>query len=311
MEMVETVVAALRRSALAVLRNLWLLFFEVVNSLCGPLLMGGGLLLPLAFWWLTHGMPSPENLARDPLGFMIANWTVLVWSFAGWSVGACLYLLIWLFYSAALTGAIGMACGNSGGSSAGPVKLAEFWRAGRCGFSRGTGIASVSALITIPPLVPLLALAVMLIRRLPELITGPRTEMIGAALKFGIPLALLALLFGILSWLALVWYRYALCFAVVRGQTTGQALRSALSFFRDNWKPVIGLAVSALVIGILTSLTFAQAGFMIERLEALNGGLPMIVSLLLMPVGFVFGVFMNIWMHSAVVTLFLGREERT
>ena len=71
--MVETVVAALRRSALAVLRNLWLLFFEVVNSLCGPLLMGGGLLLPLAFWWLTHGMPSPENLARDPLGFMIAN----------------------------------------------------------------------------------------------------------------------------------------------------------------------------------------------------------------------------------------------
>ena len=55
--MVETVVAALRRSALAVLRNLWLLFFEVVNSLCGPLLMGGGLLLPLAFWWLFSASP--------------------------------------------------------------------------------------------------------------------------------------------------------------------------------------------------------------------------------------------------------------
>lgn len=308
--MVETVVAALRRAALAVLRNLWLLFFEVVNSLCGPLLMGGGLLLPLAFWWLTHGMPSPGDLARDPLGFIIANWTVLVWSFLGWSVGACLYLLIWLFYSAALTGTIGQACGNSHGASAGPVKLAEFWRAGRGGFGRGSGIASISALITIPPLVPLLVLAVMLIRRLPDLIYGPKSEMIGAALKFGIPLALLGLLFGLLSWLAMVWYRYALCFAVVRGENTGQALRSALNFFRANWKPVVGLAVSSFVLGILTSLTFAQAGFVAERLQALNDSLPMIASLLLMPVGFVFGVFMNIWMHSAVVTLFLGREER-
>ncbi|MCE5270275.1 hypothetical protein LLH00_03230 [bacterium] len=308
--MVETVVAALRRAAQVVFKNLWLLVFEVITSLSAPVLMGGGMLLPMLFWWLTHGMPSPAVLAQDPLGFLVENWSLVLWAFLGWSVGACLYLFIWLYYTAGLTGVIAASCGKSAEGKVQPVELARFWKSGKIGLGTGSGVASLAALITLPPLAPLVYLAVRLICHPPSLGEASWRGVLALILKVGIPMAMSALAFAVLSWAALVWYRYALCFAVLHGRKASESLRVALRFFRVHLKPVLGLAVASLVINLLTSLTLAQFGFFTQRLTALNNNLIMLVSLLTLPVGWIFGIFMNIWLHSAVVTLFLERESK-
>ncbi len=308
--MVESIIAALRRAAQVMFKNLWLLVFEVITSLSAPVLMGGGILLPMLFWWLTHGLPSPAAVAHDPLGFMVENWSLVLWAFLGWSVGASLYFFIWLYYTAGLTGVVAAACGDSAEEKARPVELARFWSAGKIGLGTGSGIASLAALITLPPLVPMIFLSVHLIGHLPELVAAGRQGILGLIIKFGIPLMLSGVAFVVLSWAALVWYRYALCFAVLRGQGAAISLRSALRFFRVHLKPVLGLAAASLMIAFLTNLPFSMAGALAEQFKNLTGGLTVLVGLFTLPVGWIVGVLMNVWLHSAVVTLFLERESK-
>lgn len=311
--MVETVVAALRRSAIAVLKNLWLLIFEVIYALSAPVLMVGGLGAPLLVWWLLHGMPEPALIASDPLGFLLQNWRMVLYAFGGWMFGASFYLLIAMYYNAALTGVIGRSAGLYPDTAA-AVRIPVFWESGTRWFGKTLGLAGITALIAIPPLVPLILLAVMVLMRLPQLVLASRPEILGVILKFGIPMALLGIIFAALSWLAIVWFRYALCFLVVRGESVRESLRHSIAFFRAHWRPVIGLAVGSLLIGILNALVFAQAGFIAERLQSLSGSLTLLFTFLAMPVGWVIGIFMDIWFRAAAVVLFLDRnaaDERT
>lgn len=304
LSMLEKIVAALRRAGQVVFKNLWLLLFAFFYSLAAPLFFLGGTGLPILYWVARGRYFEPALLWKDPLAFILSHWQMILYSMAGCLVGFTVYLVLALYYYGALTGVVSRSAQHSSPEVA-PISPSAFWLEGKKAFAGSLATASIASLLPLPPLILLFGLAALFVLRLPSIILGggawtasPLFVMLAVA-----GLGALALT-GILTLAAVLWYRYALCAVCVDSLAAPAAMRAALSFFKRQWRLVLGLLVASLFLGLLSTVFTALWDF----LARLEGGLSAPVSLILrlsgFPLFFVLGVFMGLWLKAALVVLY-------
>ena len=243
--MIEKIVSALRKSFLLVFfRNIWLLWAALAYSFLGLVLILGATALPVLFWVAAGRDFDPGLLFSRPLEFIISYRLLILYAMAGYTVGFILFLVVWLFYHGALTSVVTRAVEKLREADTGRVEPGRFLRDGRGFLSRSAGTAALAGLLPLPALIVLLAVAAIMLIRLTagdlQALMPPSGLMI--LLIAACVLALLAT--ALLTALAVLWYRYALCAVCADNLKVAQAMRASLSFFGKCWHGVLGLVLA-------------------------------------------------------------------
>ena len=305
--MLEKVVSALRRAAIVIFKNLWLLAYGFAYTLAAPVLFLGGTGLPILFWAASGRYFEPGLLWRDPVSFLLGHWQMVLFSMAGCFVGFTVYLVVALFYHGALTGAVIQAA-PAGGLGALDIPGATFIREGRKNFNGSLASATLASLLPILPVLILCTLAALLLFRLPSMLI--HGDFSGSPAMIILSLATLG--FGLLSllllWLAFLWYRYALCAICVESLPAGRAMRRALEFFAERWPLVLGLVLASLVLGLIGGMLTAPMGFLTRFAKDISWLLAVALKVLIIPFSLVLTVFMELWLKAAVVVLFIDNR---
>jgi hypothetical protein len=89
----------------------------------------------------------------------------------------------------------------------------------------------------------------------------------------------------ILTFLALLWYRFALCAVCVDNLGPAPAMRAAISFVSRQWLLVLGLVIVWLSLGLVNII------------------LSFVLSL-----SFVFSFIINLWLDTALVVLYIDNR---
>jgi hypothetical protein len=282
--MFERIVAALRKAGTVIFKNLWLLIFAFVYTFSGPVLMLGGTGLPILYWGLSGRNFNPELLRKNPVDFLVSHWQLVLYSLAGCLVGFIIYLLIVLFYKGALT-AVVLRSALRSHPWAERVAPGLFWQEGRRRFSASAATATIASILPLPPMILLFGLAVLFAGRIFSMIALGRweslTELILPATA-GIGLVAVIL---ILTFLALLWYRFALCAVCVDNLGPAPAMRAAISFVSRQWLLVLGLVIVWLSLGLVNII------------------LSFVLSL-----SFVFSFIINLWLDTALVVLYIDNR---
>ncbi len=307
MNAVELVVASLRRSAVLIGKNIWLLGWAFLYTSAAPVLLLGGTGLPVLFWWLSGRYFEPGLLFRDPSAFILGHAPLILFSLAGFTLGGGLYLLAMLFYQGALTGVVvrGLTTENGG---AGKVSASSFIQEGGRMFAPGMTIVTLVSLLPLLPMVVLLLPVSVLSFNLAGLVSG--------ALSFFTPWVLLCLALAVVSgvltalccWLAMLWYRFALAAARVEGHDGRAALWRAVRFFKERWRLVACYLAASLLLGVLSwgvAAPFSMGGMFVQGWNAPLGLAMQIVGV---PLGAVLGIFLDLWLKCALVTLFVDNR---
>jgi len=305
--MTERVIFALRRAGKMMFVNPWLLGLAALYTLLGPLLMVVGTGLPILIWWASGRRFEPELFWRDLPAFILGHWQLILFSMAGCFVGFTLYLLVFLFYHGGLIGAVceAMPAGETGSRKVGAH---VFWKYGRELFSQSGLLATLASLVPLLPAAGLLAVASVAAFRLSAVVANG----IRAALPALAVLALLGLVFLVLTvitgWIALIWYRLALCAVCVDGVHGSAALGRALRFAAGNWRLVLLYVIAVL---LLTFLSFGvTAPFMVvsRLLRGSHLALSIMVQLLTAPLSFALGILLEVWLKGALVALYVDNR---
>jgi len=305
--MIEKIVATLRRAALLIFRNLWLLAYGFAYTLAAPVLLLGGTGLPILFWAASGRYFDPGLLWRDPVSFLLGHWQLVLFSMAGCFVGFTVYLVVAIFYHGALTGSVAQAA-SAGSRDVANIPGATFIREGRRHFTGSLASATLASLLPLFPGIILCGLAALFLLRLPSLLAVGGLDNSPAMAALGLAAIGVALLTGIIGWLAFLWYRYALCAICVELLPAGRAMRRALDFFAERWPLVLGLIVASLVLGAVCWMLTAPLGFLTRFAEDISRPLALALRILIIPFSLALGVFMELWFKAAVVVLFIDNR---
>ncbi len=312
--MFERVVQALRKAALVIFRNLWLFLFATIYALLGPLLVLGGTGLPVLLWWVAGRPLHPALLATDPLAFLLRHWQLILYALLGGMLGYALYLVITIFYRGALTGTVARAVQTGrDGSETRRLPAATFLREGRDNFAGSLGTATLAYLLPLPVLLPLLGLLTLGALRLPKLLStaflaGGLPELTAPLIILAAAGVLLLLLTVLLTALAGLWYRYALAALCAEGLPASRAMGAALEFFRRRWRLVLILMLFWLVLGLAFGAASWPFGFLVDQLSGLARGIVRGFLLLIAPATVALGFFLELWMSTAMVVLYLDNR---
>ncbi len=307
MKTMEIVVASLRRSALLIVKNIWLLGWAFLYTFTAPLFMLGGTGLPVLFWWLGGRYFEPSLLFSDPLAFMLGHAPLILISLAGFTVGFTLYLLVLFFYHGALTGVAvrGLAAGGDGAEK---VSASVFFEEGTGLFFPGLASATLVSLLPLLPMVVLLLLVILLSFNLAAIVTGVldlRTPWVLLCMVLTGICAFLTLLTG---WVAFLWYRFSLVASRVEGLDGRAATGRAWSFFKARWKLVVCFVAALFLLAVLSwgvTAPFSMGGKMLEGVMMPLGIAMQIVAV---PLGLVLGVFIDLWTRCALVALYIDNR---
>ena len=304
---VELIIASLRRSAILLGKNIWLLGWAFFYSLTAPVLLLGGTGLPILFWWLSGRYFEPGLLFNDPLAFILGHAPLVLFSLAGFTVGCGIYLLALLFYHGALTGvAVRGLAGGSGGT--GKVSASLFFEEG-CGmFAPGMTIATLVSLLPLLPMVILLLPVTVLSFNLAGLVTG----VLDIRTPWVLLCFMLAVIGGVLTalccWMAMLWYQFSLAAARVESHGGRAALWRAWRFFKERWRLVVCYLAASLLLGVLAwgvTTPFSMGGKFVQDWSAPLGMAMQIVGA---PLGVVLSVFLDLWLKCALVALFVDNR---
>lgn len=307
MSTVELVVASLRRSAVLIGKNIWLLGWAFLYSLAGPVLLLGGTGLPVLFWWLGGRYFEPGLLFNDPLAFLLGHAPLIVFSLAGFTIGSGIYLLVLLFYHGALTGvaARGLTAGSGG---AGKVSASLFFEEGVRMFAPGMVIITLASLLPLLPLLPLLLLVGVLSFNLTGLVTGMldiRTLWVLLCLVLAV---ISAVLTALCCWVVMFWYRFALVAARVEGHNGKEALWRTWRFFKERWRLVVCYLVALVLLSVLSlgiTVPFSVGG---KILSGLMAPLGIALQIVAVPLGAVLSIFLDLWLKCALVALYVDNR---
>ena len=305
--MLEKVVGALRRAAIVIFKNLWLLAYGFAYTLAAPVFFLGGTGLPILFWAASGRYFEPGLLWRDPVSFLLGHWQLILFSMAGCFVGFTVYLVVTIFYHGALTGSVAQAA-PAGSLGVLAIPGATFIREGRKNFSGSLASATLASLLPLLPAIILCGLAVLLLLKLPSLLIHGEFSGSPAMVVLGLATIGFGLLSVILLWLAFLWYRYALCALCVESLPAGRAMRRALDFFAERWPLVLGLVVASVVLGLVCWMLTAPLGFLTRFAKDISQPLALALRILIIPFSLVLGVFMELWFKAAVVVLFIDNR---
>ncbi|MBN2288934.1 MAG: hypothetical protein JXQ83_06335 [Candidatus Glassbacteria bacterium] len=308
--MVEKIVSALRKSFLLVFfRNFWLFWAALAYSFLSLVLILGATALPVVYWVLTGGHFDPALLFSRPLEFIVSHRLLIIYALAGYTVGFILFLLVWLFFHAALTAVVTRAVEGLRDGGTGRVEPGEFLRGGRRLMAGSTGTAALAGLLPLPAFVVLLAVAVVLLIRLavdPGLLVPPFSGGLVLLAAAGV-LSLLATV--LLTVLAVLWYRYALCAVCADSLGVARAMRASLRFFFRCWHGVLGLVLASILIGLALSGLTLPVSYGIKLL----GDFSRILEIMLvLPGGLLsvaVGVGSELWVKSALVAFYLDTRQ--
>ncbi len=307
MNTVELVVASLRRSAVLIGKNIWLLGWAFLYSSTAPVLLLGGTGLPVLFWWLSGRYFEPGLLFSDPSAFILGHAPLILFSLAGFTVGCGIFLLVLLFYHGALTGVAvrGLAAGNGG---VGKVSASSFFEEGGRMFVPGVTITTLVSLLPLLPMVILLLPVIVLSFNLAGLVTGE--------LSFLTPWVLLCLALAVVSgvltvfccWIAMLWYRFSLAAARVEGHHGRAALWRAWRFFKERWRLVVCYLAASLLLGVLSWSVAAPFSLGGKFVQGWNAPLGLAMQIVGVPLGAVLGIFLDLWLKCALVALFVDNR---
>jgi len=225
----------------------------------------------------------------------------------GCLVGFALYIEVGLAYHGALTGVIGKAA-LPGTTQVEQLPSRVFWKEGRKHFSGSAATAALASILPLPGLLLLLGIAALFVIRFSAtLFTG---ELGGSLILLALVLAGAAVLVLslLLSWLAVLWYRYALCALCIESLGAGAAMRAALSFFSRKWPLVLGLVLATIFLSMLSGLLLASWGIITDVLDETSFALWSISKALAMSLGVALGVFMELWFKAALVVLYIDNK---
>ena len=305
--MLERIVFALRRSGIVMFTNPWLLGVAVLYSLLGPLLILGGTGLPMLVWFASGRLSDPGQLWRDPLSFLVSQWQLILIAMAGCFVGFTIYLLVFLFYHGGLTAAFAEAlpAGEAGGRKVGAH---VFWSRGRELFGESALLATIASLLPLLPALGLLAVAAVAAFRLPELVLHGIKGLWPALAALAVAGFLFLALTLVTVWLGMLLYRLALCARCLENVSGSAAMSRALKFAADKWRLVLLFAVAVLVISLVSwgvTAPFTLAGRLLKQSSL---ALSILTRLLAIPISFVIGIFLEIWLKGALVALFVDNR---
>jgi hypothetical protein len=307
--MIEKIVGALRKSFLLVFfKNIWLFLVSLGYSLLSVILILGSTALPVIVWVALGRDFNPGLLFSRPLEFIIEYRMLIVYAMTAYTVGFALFLVVWLYYHAGLTAVVTRAAGGLTEESNGQVSPGLFLRDGRTYFLKSSGTAALAGLLPLPPVVLFLAVAAILLIRLAAgsvQLMPPSTGMILLILA-GV-LCLVATV--LLTILAVLWYRYALCAVCADNLGVAQAMGAGLSFIRRYWHGVLGLLLASIVLSIALSGLSMTANFAIKLLGFLGKMLEILLALPMFIVSMIAGVGLELWMKSALVVFYLDNRK--
>jgi len=302
--MFEKIIAVLRGAAVVILNNLWLILWSLLYMLAGPLFMLGGTGLPILYWVARGRYFEPDLLWKSPLSFLLGHWQLILYSMAGCLVGFTLFLVVMMFYQAALTGAVSRA---AAGGAAAVVKLpsAVFWEEGRKRLKASLATATLASILPLIPSIFLIILAAFFVTSLSSMFISGNLSISPLLIFLGVSGAFFLLLTVIAGWIALFWYRLALCAVCVEELEPGRAMRRSLSFFSENWPLVLALIAVSIVLSVASWSFSAPLGLIggSSRLAGLPGVL--LLKLMALPVSMLIGMLLDLWMQAALVVLFI------
>jgi hypothetical protein len=307
MKTVELVIASLRRSAILIGKNIWLLGWAFLYAFTAPLFMLGGTGLPVLFWWLGGRYFEPTLLFSDPLAFILGHMSLILFALAGFTVGFVLYLLVMLFYYGALTGvaARGFAPGNIGAEK---VRASTFFEEGARMFSPGlTSIALVS-LLPLLPMAVLLLLVVVISFKLAALVSGTLDISTPWVLICIVLTGISGFLTLLTSWIAFLWYKFSIAASRVENLDGRAATGRAWSFFKARWKLVVCYVVALLLLAVLSwgvTAPFSMGG---KMLDGVMKPLGVALQIVAVPLGVVLTLFIDLWTRCALVALFIDNR---
>ncbi|MFH1068782.1 MAG: hypothetical protein V1794_04095 [Candidatus Glassbacteria bacterium] len=306
--MTERVILALRRAGKMMFVNPWLLGVAALYTILGPLLMVVGTGLPVLIWWASGRRFQPELFWRDLPAFILSHWQLILFSLAGCFVGFTLYLLVFLFYHGGLIGAVceAMPAGEAGSRKVGAH---VFWKYGRELFGESGRLATLASLVPLLPAAGLLAVASVAAFRLPAVVANG----IRAALPALAVLALLGLVFLVLTvitgWIALIWYRLALCAVCVDWVRGSAALGRVLGFVSSGrWKLLLLYVIAVLLLSFLSFGVTVPFMVVSRLLRDSNLALSIMVQLLSAPLSFALGVLLEVWLKGALVAIYMDNR---
>ena len=305
--MIEKIILALRRAAAVIFKNVWLFAYGFAYTLAGPILLLGGTGLPVLFWAASGRYFEPELLWRDPVSFLLGHWQLILFSMAGFFVGFTIYLVAAVFYNGALTGSVARAA-PAGSPGALNIPAATFFQQGRKNFAGSMATIGLASLLPLLPGIILCGLGVLFLLRLPSLLSAGQPGSSPALIVLGLAAIGFGLLTAVLSWLALLWYRYALSALCVESLPAGGAMRRAFEFFAARWQLVLGLVVASLILGAICWMLSAPWGFLAGLVEDISQPLALALKILIIPVSLVLGVFTELWLKAAVVVLYIDNR---
>ena len=114
---------------------------------------------------------------------------------------------------------------------------------------------------------------------------------------------------GLMTILAVLWYRYALCAVCADNLGVAQAMRASLSFFRSCWHGVLGLLLASILLGIALSGLSMSVNFGIKLLGFLGELLEVLLALPMFIVSLIAGIGLELWMKSALVVFYLDNRK--
>ncbi len=307
MNTVELVVASLRRSAILIGKNIWLLGWAFLYSFSAPLFLLGGTGLPVLIWWLSGRSFDPGLLFSDPLMFMLGHLPLVLFSMAGFTIGFGFYLVMLIFYHGALTGVAvrGLSAGSGGAVK---VSASSFIDEGGRMFAPGVAITTLASLLPLLPMVVLLVLVFVLSFSIGPLITGAldiRTLWVLLCIVLAVAAVALTLITG---WIAFLWYKFSLVALRVEGHGARASLGRAWGFFKLRWQLVVFFVVALLLLSVLgwgVTAPFSMGGKMLGGMMSPLGLMLQIVGV---PLGIVLGIFIDLWTRCALVALFIDNR---
>jgi len=307
--MIEKIIGALRKSFLLVFfRNIWLFWIALAYSLLAMLLIFGATALPVVFWVASGRGFEPGLLFSQPLEFIIQYRMLIIYSLAGYTAGFILFLVIWLYYHGALTAVVTRAVGNYEEEESGRVEPGMFFRDGGRYLAKSSGTAALAGLLPLPPLVVLMALAVILLFRLAAgdwmTFARPPAGMIIFILAAGLALAATVLL----TILAVLWYRYSLCAVCADGLTVGKAMHASLGFFKRCWHGVLGLVLASVLLSLALGGVTWPISYAIEVIGDFSAMLKLLLKLPVFLVSMVAGIGFDLWMKAALVVFYIDNR---
>jgi hypothetical protein len=307
MKTVELVIASLRRSAILIGKNIWLLGWAFLYSFTAPLFMLGGTGLPVLFWWLGGRYFEPSLLFSDPLAFLLGHFSLILFSLAGFTVGFALYLLVMMFYHGALTGvaARGFAAKRAGAEK---VSASIFFEEGTRMFFPGMTSIALASLLPLLPMVVLLLLVMVLSFNLAALVSGTLDMFTPWVLVCIVLSGISGFLTLLTGWLAFLWYKFALAASRVESLDGRAATGRAWRFFKARWKLVVCYVAALLLLAVLSwgvTAPFTMGGKMLDgALKPLGIALQIVA----IPLSVVLGVFIDLWTRCALVALFIDNR---